>query len=244
MESVIACVMLTADRPHMAARAVRSFLAQDYENRALVIYDTGKRLLFEDYPELSVKISLRSDNKPRVVYLIDTGDQLPLCELMNHITELAMKFFNPELIAKWDDDDVSDRRRLSRQRSLAFQGGHEVVGYNAMPFVMPDRSVRLYNNPQPTYALGTSLMYSPGAWKSFPFPDTTQDARNGRGSDTLFVHHHARRGRLMGISSLDKGGPMMVATIHEANTTAKLEKCVPLATLDLSAAALLMLDQA
>lgn len=236
--------MLTADRPQMAGRAVRSFLAQDYENKTLLIYDTGARALSEDFPQYAC-YPPTGGHWP-IIYVRDTGEQLPLCELMNHITELAIEILKPSLIAKWDDDDVSDRRRLTQQRATLFQSGREVVGYYDMPFVMPDRSVRIYSNPNPTYSLGTSLMYTPEAWKACPFPDTTADpVKRGRSADTAFVHHHASKGRLLGVSSMvNPARPMMVATIHQGNTTAKLEACVPLAVPETADAVLRFYDQA
>jgi hypothetical protein len=39
---MVSCLMVTRDRPHLAARAIECFLAQSYPRRELVIIDSGE----------------------------------------------------------------------------------------------------------------------------------------------------------------------------------------------------------
>lgn len=178
-----------------------------------------------------------------------TGSTAPLCELMNRAMESALHALpNITHLAKWDSDDWSAPERLPEQLALMERTGAWVVGYHTLPFYdTRTREVLLYSNPNPNYALGTSLLMRREAWEEFPFPDTSKRPGNprGTGSDTLFVQHWAGRGRVASVSSIgdaeciacdgsgrgDTGpcwkcdgrtrtpAPRMIATIHGANTS-------------------------
>lgn len=207
---LIVCVMLTtADRQEMTKRAISSWGSQTYQNIELFIYPNW--------------------------------GQEPLCRLMNLANAAALKRHpTAEYIAKWDSDDWSHPRRLEDQLRTIEGQGALVTGYNEMPFVderpsgltiagIPAaRDVFTYRNPNPTYALGTSLFMKREAWEQQPFPDMATPANpRGSGSDTQFVHHWASRGRLYGRSALHDGETCeesyMVATVHESNTTCKMK---------------------
>ncbi len=72
-EPTVCCVCLTADRQSMTDRAVRSFLAQDYADAALVILDTGNRAWT---PQFDLNMSISNPGawdklKPGEEYYID-----------------------------------------------------------------------------------------------------------------------------------------------------------------------------
>lgn len=83
-----------------------------------------------------------------------------------------------DIICHWDDDDWSHPNRIVEQVALIQATGADCVGYNEMLFW---RAVEkgpnypgeawLYSNPNPRYALGTSLCYWRLAWEALPFPD-------------------------------------------------------------------------
>jgi len=81
-----------------------------------------------------------------------------------------------DIVCHWDDDDWSHPNRIAEQVALLEATGSDCVGYNEMLFWReraPERPGEswLYSNPNPRYALGTSLCYWRQAWEARPFPD-------------------------------------------------------------------------
>jgi len=81
-----------------------------------------------------------------------------------------------DIVCHWDDDDWSHPNRIAEQVALLQATDADCVGYNEMLFWReraPERPGEswLYSNPNPRYALGTSLCYSRKAWEARPFPD-------------------------------------------------------------------------
>lgn len=81
-----------------------------------------------------------------------------------------------DIVCHWDDDDWSHPNRIAEQVALLQATGADCVGYNEMLFWReraPERPGEswLYSNPNPRYALGTSLCYWRQAWEARPFPD-------------------------------------------------------------------------
>lgn len=224
-EPLVCAVMLTKDRPEMAARAVRSFKGQIYENASLLIFDTGGDLLV-GYDKTA--------NGLRHVFAHRGGDSIG--GLRNRANRQAA-LDNSEIICHWDDDDFSHPRRIEEQVALLQASGKECVGYHDMLFwetptnLIPNPSnpseflpvvfegqAWLYQNRSPRYALGTSLCYWRSAWEKRPFPD------KNRGEDHEWVYGVDS----MGISSLGPSyesdrltpetmEPRMIASIHAGN---------------------------
>lgn len=189
IQPTVCAILLTADRPEMTRRAVECFKAQTYENKRLLIYDSGlvpfclkstawasNRLYYEYFPE-------------------DRG--LTIGALRN----LAMAFAHPlclnaDIIVHFDSDDVSNPNRIAEQVALLQASGADCVGYNSMLFWRdgnaphaigeePDTwdgaQAWLYSNYRSNYALGTSLCYWRKTWEKKPFADTSS------GEDLRFI---------------------------------------------------------
>lgn len=236
MNPRVCCICLTADRQAQTDRAVRSFLAQTYEKKHLVILDTGRESYsIARFPEFrSGMISLGGGvNKPE-----DT-----IGRLRNLGNDIGSSW--GDIIAHWDSDDWSAPTRLEEQVRHLQASGADVVGYSDMLFwrrgksrVMcdsfggdgPDGSVWvdsgqawLHNNGKPNYALGTSLMYWRKTWERKPFPDVSKGC-----DDYLWV----RGLKVASVSSVIHDlqprdfdqllDPMMVAEIHGGNTCARI----------------------
>lgn len=218
-EPSVCCVMLTANRPAMARRAVECFRAQTYANARLAILNTGAGC---DEGNRKIK---------SFHYLAGAGKTIG--ELRNIIPNSFVGETNaPEIFIHWDDDDFSHPNRIAEQVALLQSSGAELVGYNEMlfwrepvhsvefPARQPggcDLGVRnvpgeawLYRNPDPHYALGTSLCYTRSFWEHRPFEATSQ------GEDLRFI---AGR-KCASVSSIGTDGtPRLVARIHSGNTS-------------------------
>lgn len=131
-----------------------------------------------------------------------------------------------DIVCHWDDDDWSHPNRIAEQVALLQATGADCVGYNEMLFW---RGVEqgpnypgeawLYSNPNPRYALGTSLCYWRRAWNALLFPDLQH------GEDTEWlkgVNCHA-------ISAVPvyvrcPNDPPMVARIHSGNSSSAYDR--------------------
>lgn len=223
----VCCVLLTRDRPAMAARAVASFRAQTYERKKMIVIDTSPAPI--------------DINGPHVTILHNplTRD-FTIGELRNTAASYAAKRLaeQPDIIAHWDDDDWSHPNRLAEQVAL-LQCGADLVGYNDCLFwdTRMDHvyfggnyhflcAAWLYRNPIPSYVLGTSMMYWRRTWEAHPFDAVSH------GEDERF---RLKCGKVVGVSSLGTidddthiltpaefraaQAPKMVCSIHGANTS-------------------------
>lgn len=235
-EPTVCCVMLTANRPEMARRAVENFRAQTYANRCLFVVDSSSGPLF-DPGSLTTQATVS-----RVIETESIGS-------LRNWGALGTK---ADIIIHWDDDDYSHPNRIAEQVALLQSSGADCVGYREMLFwreglpwmegatvALDDRSdlwkmnkpgeAWLYSNPDPRYCLGTSLCYWRRTWERKPFEATSQ------GEDERFTTGL----NCVGISAnpIDDDPPMhhneqsrMVARIHAGNTStaydpAKMAAC-------------------
>jgi glycosyltransferase involved in cell wall biosynthesis len=224
-EPLVCAVMLTKDRPEMAARAVRSFRAQTYGRASIIALDTGAG------DNLDIQVSHMPKWAGRTIGA-----------LRNELNSLC----SGDIICHFDSDDISHPRRIEEQVALLQASGKECVGYHDMLFwrdgeqgfkphstgvPIPDPSrdrpseAWLYQNRSPRYALGTSLCYWRSAWEKRPFPD------KNRGEDHEWVYGVD----CMGVSSIPgplgteanaalrwasgtpSYPPRMIASIHASN---------------------------
>src|SRR5450631_3368313 len=95
----VAAICLTADRQALTDRAVQCFLSQTYENKWLLIYDTGKKPYTLD--------RLASSR----IILVQDGAEMsrPIGALRNTANSLAI---NTEILMHWDSDDWSGPYRI------------------------------------------------------------------------------------------------------------------------------------
>lgn len=236
-QPTVACILLTRDRPEMAARAVRCFREQTYPNKKLLVVDTGSRDDAHVY---------FSDQRPETERLIWNG---AATETIGMLRNLANGQTKSDIIAHFDDDDVSHPNRISEQVALLQASGKEAVGYNsclfwkdtvpshvrknvetiialfpAAAFPLPEHlqlrsgEAWLYTNNDTRYALGTSLCYWRKTWERRPFEDKNvgEDKTFLGGVDSLGVSSHAydAEDHLHPL-----GQPRMIASIHGGNTS-------------------------
>lgn len=100
---MVSCLMVTQDRPDLAARAIQCFLAQSYPNRELIVIDDGTSDQLQQGIEAICIPSIKFHRLPR--------SKLNLGELRNFAVEKSAGRF----VCQWDDDDLCDPDRLTVQ---------------------------------------------------------------------------------------------------------------------------------
>lgn len=169
-EPSVCAVMLTANRPEMARRAIECFRRQTYQNKRLLIWDSGQDIVDLEQQEKFGLVSHVLADRPRTIG-----------ELRNEANSFWTEY---PILIHWDDDDWSHPNRISEQVALLQSSGAEAVGYREMLFWREPQAIWhdgaklltarqgeawLYSNRKPSYALGTSLTYWRTVWQRRPF---------------------------------------------------------------------------
>lgn len=208
------CMMLTADRQAFAERAVRCFLRQTYENRRLLIYDSG-----------GIPFHLGLDD-PRITVIRTAGNLETIGQARNSSMKWATS--HDDIVCHWDDDDISYPNRITEQvaalQELRAQGvGVDVVGSRSMWFWDTNQYSHLrpllgaawyYLHPRPYYCVTSSMAYWRSAWERAKFPDTSR----AEGHDWL-------RALNSSIGFIDR--QWVIGCIHEGNRAAYDESRKP-----------------
>jgi len=235
-EPLVCAVLLTRDRPAMAARAVAAFRAQTYpeSHRALFILDSSPKMT----------LGLPYGERLATSVWVPDQDGETIGELRNGALRAALGWLTFDVVVTWDDDDLSHPNRIAEQVALLQASGKECVGYRECLFwqtrimvddrAMPDAygEAWLYQNADPRRALGASLCYWRRVWEQRPFPDMPK-GRNATAEDTEW---------LKGVNSLGVSGarckypparelpsiseypapceqPRLICSIHGGNST-------------------------
>jgi len=157
----------------------------------------------------------------RILFFLNTSEiKKPVGAIRNQLVEQTPA---GSVIAHFDHDDWSCPTRLEEQVALLQSSGASIVGYCDMPFYnVQTQRVTFYRQPNPRYALGTSLMYWRSAWERHPFIEVAGDEDSKFEQAVGFDKVHTQ-------STLP--GPRMVARIHPGNTSpkggARYEKATP-----------------
>lgn len=213
----VACVMLANGREAMVQRAVKSFQAQTYANKKLVIWNTGQ--LFGTQPFRGI----------RVWEPVAIRDNASVGTLRNRANYWAIEALDGiDLIAHWDSDDWSHPKRIEEQVALLEQTGADLTGYRDALFWNTRKQPAeawLYRSEHPKMVIGASMMYRRELWELCPFEDiaTAEDYRfwlqavkdPGKVVSVSGIGSPYGRGSLTG--ELDN--PRIVCEIHGSNTS-------------------------
>jgi hypothetical protein len=219
-DPLVCAIMLTRDRPEMAARAVRSFREQTYRNRVLAVLDTGNdpcgtdEWLLEDMMTWSLQPSHNEDIR-------GLARRKSIGALRNEVCDWAAHGPTPipEIFITWDDDDWSHAARIAEQVALLQSSGAACVGYSQALFwdtvTPPAGQAWIYSgNP-----IGASFCYWRETWEALPFEDVS------RGEDDRFWRALRVAGKkvetfsgLVAPSLADNDYPRMIHHIHGGNT--------------------------
>jgi len=152
---LVCCVCLTADRQRLTDRAARSFLAQTYENRELLIYDNGREAY--QLPGLD-----REQSRKIIVCRVDHRAGVTIPRLRNEANGIAS---GADVIAHWDSDDWSHQERLAVQMQSI---RHHATGFSNMLFFDSREgkgNAWEYIYQDHRLVLGSSLMYWRPVWE-------------------------------------------------------------------------------
>lgn len=214
LNPTVCAVMLTCDRPELAARAVACFRRQTYERKRLLVYDTG---LEYDCPA----------SWGDVVYESCGG------RTIGALRNAANGHSEDNIFLHWDDDDWSHPRRIEEQVRLLQTSGTECVGYREALFLRtPSTESWIYSVPNPSWVIGASLCYWAETWRKHPFPDLPKrNAAGEYGSSEDVVWR--RNIACLGVSAIEDssltpdgwwreehaiGEPRLICRIHGRNT--------------------------
>ena len=200
MTPSVCCVMLTANREALTRRAIENWKRQTYENKFLIVFDTGR-----EFADLDAAIA---GDKRIVLARSSECKDLNVGDLRN----VANEGIQSDLIAHFDSDDWSAPGRLASQVGAIELIERDVVGYRSLVYFSTLRSTAgawLYSHPSPTFVLGGSMLYSRNTWRAKPFPSVEN------GEDTRWI----RGLRTCSAEGVADGWPRMIARIHGANTS-------------------------
>lgn len=248
-EPTVCCILLTRDRPQMAARAVESFRRQTYERKSLFILNTGIAILrFNGFAVEQVLCHWESElHGQSIGWLRNAAIRLADSAPESLIGPRA------DIIAHMDDDDLSHPNRLAEQVALLQQSGADAVGYSDLLFwdsrdqggvwseQLPEGSMYhprpaneswLYTRSSRLNVPGTTLCYWRKTWERKPFPDQPSPS-NPFGEDVVWqsglkvvacssVTEMVWSGGvyLQGDVSANPVEPRMIASVHGGNTMA------------------------
>lgn len=194
----VACICITADRPEFTDLAVQAFRQQDYEARALLIFDTSKELpmrKYEDYGIFHWYEARRPD---------DT-----VGSLRNRANSFAETLWQPEFLAHWDSDDISAPGRLTDQVKRIIGSAKAMTGYRTILFT--DGTRRWIYRGDPQFAAGTSLLYRTQYWRDHKFANL-QIAEDNEAVRAAWADRQL---------STAEGHHMITAWVHPGNTSKK-----------------------
>jgi glycosyltransferase involved in cell wall biosynthesis len=208
-EPLISCLMVTRDRLRLAKAAIRSYAAQTYRSRELVIVTDGDarfRAALGRYVEATGVDGVR-------VVVPDTPG-LTLGRLRN----LAVAEARGEIVCQWDDDDYSHPRRLEQQAAfMAAEGAGACLLTDHLQLMERERLLfwvdwtdggRLQGQDQ--LAPGTLMM----AREVAPaYPEDGPNAR--RGEDSVLLSALLET---VPVARLHDAGHLWLYTYHGANT--------------------------
>lgn len=223
-EPTVCVVMLTADRPGMAKRAVECFRAQTYPAKRLLIYDSTPH---------DSGIPLGGCG-PVIFHVGHNGGGLTIGHLRNLASSLRTGYGHDlsDILIHWDDDDYSHPNRIAEQVALLQSSGADAVGYREMLF-HSSGGAWLYSNPNPAYALGTSLCYWRRTWEAKPFEavNSGEDTRWIAGlkmvsESSIAVTYAPELDRAQLATANPRYEPRMIARIHPGNTSKAYDPAV------------------
>jgi glycosyltransferase involved in cell wall biosynthesis len=193
---LVSCIMPTANRRPYVQQAIAAFLAQDYENRELIIVDDGSD---------SIENLVPSDAR---IHYVRAARAPSLGSKRNDACRLAQG----EIIVHWDDDDWHAAWRLSYQVGALLAEQADICGLDRLWFYDTENAAawQYVYHGRPHWLAGGTFCYLKSVWKRHPFANVSA------GEDTRFVREAPLR-KVLALARDD----FYVARIHARNTCRK-----------------------
>ncbi len=102
---LISALMVTHDRLRLARRSIRSFAAQTYPNKELVIVSDGKKEYLDSLRRYVDEIRLKS-----VIFIDVEGDNT-----LGKLRNVSLDSASGQVVCQWDDDDCNHPERMMIQ---------------------------------------------------------------------------------------------------------------------------------
>jgi hypothetical protein len=126
---LVSCLMVTRDRPRLAARAVECFLAQSYPNRELIVIDGSESDELQQGIEAICYPPIKLHRQPQAG------------RSMGELRNLAVAKSSGRYLCLWDDDDLYDPDRVSAQMSAITSLGTDACFLARLQLWWPARRV-------------------------------------------------------------------------------------------------------
>jgi glycosyltransferase involved in cell wall biosynthesis len=194
---MVSCIMPTEKRPEMVVRAVDMFMQQDYPIKELVIvYNTDK-----DIPHIAF---------PSNVRLVRTQTKI-----IGNKRNVACLNALGDIIVQWDDDDIYNATRISKQVLPIINGSAHITGLHNIVFYEKDAgrcwvpTEKIFKNIFVENVHGGSLAFLKTVWEHCRYPNWKT------GEDAGFLERAIRLGaRLERVNGYD----CFVYVRHQSNT--------------------------
>lgn len=206
---LISCVMVTLDRLTLAKRAIRSFAAQSYPERELVIVTDGTSLFRQS---LERYVSALGLDQVRFVWVDEERPAL------GRLRNISMDAAAGEIICQWDDDDYSHPERLTIQAGhMLRQSAAACLLTDHLHFIQEHRVLCWIDWTLDGTSGGTAQL-APGTLmmlkdKRFRYPEDGPFARQGEDSVLLEALYHS-----VNVAPLPGAGHLWLYQYHGANT--------------------------
>ncbi len=187
--------MPTRNRTRFLERAIDCFLAQDYPNKRLVIYEEESSYNFDTLPD-GVVYHWSSDR----VFTSIGAKRNAMCDMAGG-----------DLIAHWDDDDWHAPNRLSTQVKAMQEQGARLCGLDRLVFYNGERAW-LFQTVRKPWLAGGTFVYERSLWQEHPFTEVSN------GEDVAFLDAAWLAG--VPIATVDDPS-LYVAVLHGENTTTR-----------------------
>jgi O-antigen biosynthesis protein len=194
---LVSCIMPTANRRAFVAQALRTFAAQDYPQRELIVVDDGRDAVADLMPP-----------DERIRYL-----RLPARRTVGAKRNLACEAARGEIVVHWDDDDWSAPRRLAYQVDGLTRQAADICGLSKVYYYDPWQR-QAWQYVYPSHTPGVGGRQHPVLPENPLAPEPLRRYRRGRG-------HALRPGPPGAAAGILPDPTFFVATIHPNNVSPK-----------------------
>jgi hypothetical protein len=216
---VIAIMLTSVNRATLTDRAIRSFEAQSYDNKKLVLYRGSASLTVGTLRNAAIQMA----SGDIVVHFDDDDWSHPdrIAEQVALLQSSGADCVGYREMLFWNET----RLPFTTPWNIFVPGYREKLFWDDTRLFWTDPHPKideawLYTNPEPDFCLGTSLCYWRHVWERKPF-EALPVAPGGTGEDWKFQQGLKRTAvsSLVSPSSGSPAEPRMIASIHGGNTS-------------------------